>query len=347
MADLNITGIRKTFSDVEVLKGISIHATSGSFVSLLGASGCGKSTLLRCIAGLETTDQGSISIGGEDVTRLAPEHRKLSMMFQSYALLPHMSVLENVRFPLRMRGRAHGNATAQRELAAQALAQVQMEHLASRMPRQLSGGQQQRVALARAIVGSPRLLLLDEPLSNLDARLREDMQVELVSLQKSLGLTTVFVTHDQDEALSMSDQVVLMQNGVVEQSGPPAELYAKPATKFAADFLGAANLLDVQPGTASRTATFGQESVPVLQDFEGGAQLMVRQEDLLINAPIPADAIVAAVVKARVFRGSELLLVLDVAGQELRAVVPSSTSVESGDRVSVSWPSSRTLILTQ
>lgn len=155
MADLTIADVHKTFGDVKVLKGVDIHAKSGSFVSLLGSSGCGKSTLLRCIAGLETVDSGTISVGGEDVTDLAPENRRLSMMFQSYALLPHMSVLENVRFPLRMRGKAHGTRAEQRDLAVRALEQVQMDHLASRMPRQLSGGQQQRVALARAIVGGP------------------------------------------------------------------------------------------------------------------------------------------------------------------------------------------------
>lgn len=344
MADLTIADVHKTFGDVNVLAGVDIHAKSGSFVSLLGSSGCGKSTLLRCIAGLETVDSGTISVGGEDVTNLAPEHRKLSMMFQSYALLPHMSVLENVRFPLRMRGRNYGNRAAQRDLAVRALEQVQMDHLASRMPRQLSGGQQQRVALARAIVGGPRLILLDEPLSNLDARLREDMQVELVSLQRQLGVTTIFVTHDQDEALSMSDQVVLMKDGVVEQSGTPEELYANPGTRFAADFLGAANLLDVT-GVADRRVSVGDETVPSPEDVEGEALLMIRQEDLRVDAPDGCDARLSAVVRSRVFRGSELLLVLEAAGQELRVVAPTSTIVSPGSRVTVSWRSERSRIL--
>ncbi|WP_430333440.1 ABC transporter ATP-binding protein [Rhodococcus sp. ACT016] len=344
MADLTIAAVHKTFGDVKVLKGVDIHAKSGSFVSLLGSSGCGKSTLLRCIAGLETVDSGTISVGGEDVTGLAPEHRRLSMMFQSYALLPHMSVLENVRFPLRMRGKTHGNRAAQRDLAVRALEQVQMDHLASRMPRQLSGGQQQRVALARAIVGGPRLILLDEPLSNLDARLREDMQVELVSLQRSLGVTTVFVTHDQDEALSMSDQVVLMDGGVVEQSGTPEDLYANPSTRFAADFLGAANLLAVT-GVAGSRVSVGDATVPSPEDFGGEALLMIRQEDIRVDAPDGCDAHLTAVVRSRVFRGSELLLVLDAAGQELRVVAPTSTVVYQDSEVTLSWRSAHTRIL--
>ncbi|QKT12459.1 MULTISPECIES: ABC transporter ATP-binding protein [unclassified Rhodococcus (in: high G+C Gram-positive bacteria)] len=346
MADLTIADVHKTFGDVKVLKGVDIHAKSGSFVSLLGSSGCGKSTLLRCIAGLETVDSGTISVGGEDVTDLAPENRRLSMMFQSYALLPHMSVLENVRFPLRMRGKAHGTRAEQRDLAVRALEQVQMDHLASRMPRQLSGGQQQRVALARAIVGGPRLILLDEPLSNLDARLREDMQVELVSLQRSLGVTTVFVTHDQDEALSMSDQVILMQGGVVEQSGTPEDLYANPGTRFAADFLGAANLLDVTGG-ADRRASVGDVTVPAPETFGGESLLMVRQEDIRVNAPDGCDAHLTAVVKSRVFRGSELLIVVEAAGQELRAVAPTSTIAYPGSEVTVSWRSEQSRILTK
>ncbi|WP_026556204.1 ABC transporter ATP-binding protein [Arthrobacter sp. 35W] len=346
MADLEILDVRKTFGDIEVLKGIDVHAPSGSFVSLLGASGCGKSTLLRCIAGLEAVNSGTISVGGEDVTGLAPEKRRLSMMFQSYALLPHMNVLENVRFPLRMRGKQHGTKTAQRELAVHALEQVQMDHLASRMPRQLSGGQQQRVALARAIVGDPRLLLLDEPLSNLDARLREDMQVELVSLQKRLGLTTIFVTHDQDEALSMSDQVILMRGGVVEQAGTPEELYARPATSFAADFLGAANLLSVT-SDGVRRARLGSAVVPTPTEFSGDVNLMIRQEDLKVNNAEGLDSTVPAVVTARVFRGSELLLVLDAAGQEIRAVAPVSTAAEPGTEVTLSWNSRQSRVLAK
>ncbi|CRK51549.1 polyamine transporter subunit; ATP-binding component of ABC superfamily [Rhodococcus sp. RD6.2] len=344
MADLTIANVHKAFDDVEVLKGIDIQAKSGSFVSLLGASGCGKSTLLRCIAGLETVNSGTISVGGDDVTDLAPEDRRLSMMFQSYALLPHMSVLENVRFPLRMRGKTYGTRAEQRDLAVRALEQVQMDHLASRMPRQLSGGQQQRVALARAIVGGPRLILLDEPLSNLDARLREDMQVELVSLQRSLGVTTIFVTHDQDEALSMSDQIVLMRGGVVEQSGAPEDIYANPSTRYAADFMGAANLLEVT-ATGDSRASLGTASVPIPAVADGNALLMVRQEDVRVGAPEHRDATLTAVVKSRVFRGSELLLVLEAAGQELRAVVPTSTVAEPDTEVIVSWHSDQSRIL--
>ncbi|WP_353988481.1 ABC transporter ATP-binding protein [Ruicaihuangia caeni] len=349
MADLIIKNVHKSFGDVEVLKGIDISVPSGSFVSLLGASGCGKSTLLRCIAGLETVSGGGIAVGGEDVTALAPEKRDLSMMFQSYALFPHMSVLENVRFPLRMRGERYGNAKKQRELARQALEQVRMGQYAERMPRQLSGGQQQRVALARAIVGQPRVLLLDEPLSNLDARLREEMQVELIELQRTLGLTTVFVTHDQDEAMSMSDQVVLMRDGVVEQSGAPEELYRSPSSAYAADFLGAANLLDVTVSAASGSpvATLaGGESVPVRSDKTGAATMVLRQERMRIGTPqAEDDARVSAQVVSRVFRGSEVQYLVDFHGQTLRVVAGGDSELQAGERAELSWSSRDALVL--
>ena len=202
---------------------IALAIDKGEFISLLGPSGCGKTTLLRMIAGLEEASGGSIHIGGKDSTRLPPEQRDIAMVFQSYALLPHLTVLENVMFPLRMR--KLGNRAEQREQADAALKLVQLAHLAQRRPRELSGGQQQRVAVARAVVSSPQVLLLDEPLSNLDARLREDMQEELIQLHRQTGLTTVFVTHDQEEALSLSDRIVLLNAGRIEQEGAPADQF--------------------------------------------------------------------------------------------------------------------------
>ena len=222
MADVTLTDIRKSFGPVEVLHGVSLAIAEGEFVSLLGASGCGKTTLLRTVAGLEAPTSGRVMIGGEDVTELPPERRDIAMMFQSYALLPHLSVAENVRFPLRMR--RIGAREDQHERVREALETVHLGQMAERKPNQLSGGQQQRVALARAIVSKPQVLLLDEPLSNLDARLREDMQVELIEIHKRLGLTTLFVTHDQEEALSLSDRIVLINKGRIEQEGAPARI---------------------------------------------------------------------------------------------------------------------------
>ena len=246
MSEINLSDIHKSFGKVEVIPGVSFSVERGEFVSLLGPSGCGKTTLLRIVAGLETVSSGRVDIAGTDVTHLPPEKRDIAMMFQSYALLPHLSVAENVRFPLRMRG--IGSRDEQNERVKTALDTVQLSHLGDRRARQLSGGQQQRVALARAIVSRPKVLLLDEPLSNLDARLREDMQVELIEIHKNLGLTTLFVTHDQEEALSLSDRIILIKGGRIEQEGTPAHIYAQPSTSFASQFLGSANMLSAVAG---------------------------------------------------------------------------------------------------
>ncbi len=321
MSTLTIERITKNFKTTQVLKGLDLQVESGEFVSLLGPSGCGKTTLLRCIAGLETVSSGRVLIGDRDVTNLPPEKRRLGMMFQSYALFPHMSVRENVRFGLRMEGKQPKKE--QLEIATHALERVQMAHLADRLPTQLSGGQQQRVALARAIANTPTLLLLDEPLSNLDARLREDMQIELKELHRSLGVTTVFVTHDQEEALSLSDRIVLMNGGVIEQVGSPDEIYSTPRTAFAADFIGAANLLPARRSGASAVTAEGGFEIPVRGDApDGEGRVMVRQEDVLISreaddaTPYPVQLI------TRVYRGSDVVYVVDFAGQQLKIIAP-------------------------
>ncbi|MBC9937284.1 MULTISPECIES: ABC transporter ATP-binding protein [unclassified Leucobacter] len=346
MADLLISGLRKEFGSSVALSEISLDVASGTFMSLLGPSGCGKSTLLRCIAGLETVTQGSIHIGAEDVTQLPPEKRRLGMMFQSYALFPHMSVLENVRFPLRMQG--EGSKAEQLERAAFALERVQMGHLAGRKPKQLSGGQQQRVALARAIVSQPRILLLDEPLSNLDARLREDMQIELLELHRELGLTTVFVTHDQDEAMSLSDLVVLMNVGRIQQIGRPEQIYGTPATVFAADFLGAANLLAGTVGEADTLRLTGGHEVPVPKhQLRAGADavLGLRQEDLRLVRGAEDDASVPVEVIAPVFRGAEVQYVVAYGDQRLRLVAGKRGAVIPAGPAQLSWRSADSFVL--
>ncbi len=323
MSDVVLTDIRKSFGPVEVLHGISLQVESGEFVSLLGASGCGKTTLLRIVAGLETVTSGTVMLGDRAVTDLPPERRDIAMMFQSYALLPHLTVLENIRFPLRMR--RIGTREEQYERARQALDTVQLAHLGDRRPRQLSGGQQQRVALARAVVSRPKVLLLDEPLSNLDARLREDMQVELIDIHKRLGLTTLFVTHDQDEALSLSDRVVLINKGRIEQMGAPAEIYDRPATAYASSFIGAANLVpavieDSEEGPVARLEDGQQLTLARDTAERGPATLALRQEDITL---VP-QAGLSATIRTRVFLGSRIRYVALI-GQTTISVMASAT----------------------
>jgi len=344
MANLRLDKIAKSFGSVEVLRGISLDIASGEFVSLLGASGCGKTTLLRAVAGLERVTAGAISIDGQTVTELPPEKRDIAMMFQSYALLPHLTVAENVRFPLRMRRIATREEQAERVKAA--LETVQLAHLAERRTRQLSGGQQQRVALARAIVSKPKVLLLDEPLSNLDARLREDMQVELIEIHKRLGLTTLFVTHDQEEALSLSDRVVLINDGRVEQVGSPAEIYAHPATEFASNFLGSANIVPatVEAGDGVPVAVLSDGQRLELAPGEaarGPARLVLRQEDLVIGG---TGGLVGE-VRTRVYLGARNRYVLSLADQPVCVLAGNNRVFASGEHVSLSIEPARIRVI--
>lgn len=345
MANVRLTSIQKSFSKTPVLHGISLDIASGEFISLLGASGCGKTTLLRIVAGLESVTAGAVEIDGRDVTELPPEKRDIAMMFQSYALLPHLSVADNVRFPLRMRG--IGNREEQAEKVKAALETVQLGHLAERKPRQLSGGQQQRVALARAIVSKPKVLLLDEPLSNLDARLREDMQVELIEIHQRLGLTTIFVTHDQEEALSLSDRIVLLNGGRIEQQGTPAEIYSQPATGFASNFIGSANLLpaEIVEGPDGPVARFGDGQQLALAKSEtarGAATVALRQEDLSLSAD---GAGPKAKVRTRVFLGARNRYVMSLAGHPLRALTANDLDFADGQEVSLTIDPARIRII--
>ncbi|WPR63895.1 ABC transporter ATP-binding protein [Glutamicibacter protophormiae] len=237
-ADLHLRGITKRFAEFIAVKELDLLVPSGTFFALLGPSGCGKSTTLRMIAGLEAPSEGSISIGGTDVTSLPSHKRPVNTVFQSYALFPHMSVLENVAFGLKRKKDPEAMAKAQAGLDM-----VELSHLANRKPAQLSGGQQQRVALARALVNRPQVLLLDEPLGALDMKLRRQMQLELKTIQTEVGLTFIHVTHDQEEAMTMADVVAVMNEGKIEQMGPPRELYELPRTAFVANFLGKSNLM--------------------------------------------------------------------------------------------------------
>ena len=242
MAIVRLTQVGKSYNGLIAMDDISLEIPSGHFLTLLGPSGCGKTTTLRSIAGLVQVDQGQITIDGQDVTHLPPHERDLSIVFQSHALFPHLTVIDNVAFGLRMKG---VHKISRRASAQEMLNLVGLDSMSGRYPHQLSGGQQQRVALARALVVKPRVLLLDEPFGALDRKLRENMQQELRSLTRRLGITSIFVTHDQEEALLLSDKVAVMNRGRVEQIGTPCEIFENPSTSFVADFMGVSNIFDV------------------------------------------------------------------------------------------------------
>ncbi len=294
---VELHGIGKGFGADDVLKNIDLTIRPGEFLSLVGMSGCGKSTLLRIIAGLEQPDRGTVLIGGEDVTKRDPSDRNLAMVFQSYALYPHMTVRQNIATPLRMRrlslaarlplvgGMAASSHTLGEidQAVAAAAALLQIDHLLDRKPAQLSGGQRQRVALARALVREPAAFLMDEPLSNLDAKLRAHMRDELAGLHRRLGATFIYVTHDQVEAMTMSDRIALMTEGRIEQLGTPDELYRQPATLTVARFIGtpSINLLPVEISAEGRVHAQGQDLGLAVADRKGdAATLGLRPEDL-------------------------------------------------------------------
>ena len=264
---ISLRNLSKHFGDVKAVDGVDLDIADGEFFSMLGPSGSGKTTVLRLIAGFEQATEGTIDLAGEDVTAKAPFDRDVNTVFQDYALFPHMSVLDNVAYGLRVRGI---KKAARRKQAEEALATVQLANLGSRRPGQLSGGQRQRVALARSIVVRPKVLLLDEPLGALDLKLREQMQVELKQLQRNLGITFVFVTHDQEEALTLSDRVAVFSDGKIVQLGTPQEIYEQPSSEYVAKFVGTSNVFD----SATSTRLLGREGIHAL-----------RPEKITLRAP--------------------------------------------------------------
>ncbi|WP_457935443.1 ABC transporter ATP-binding protein [Mesorhizobium sp. 10J20-29] len=305
---LTASGLKKKYGEFEAVKGVDFTIETNSYVTLLGPSGCGKTSILRMIGGFEDISGGTLELNGSSLAEALASQRPVNTVFQNYALFPHLSVADNVGFGLAYKNLSHTQIAAKVKAT---LAMVQMSPMADRRPRQLSGGQQQRVALARAIVNEPELLLLDEPLSALDRRMRKDMQIELKDLQRRLGMTFLHVTHDQEEAFALSDQIIVMNQGRIVQQGAPSEIYNRPATSYVADFIGGANLLSGRivarsgEGLTIETA-LGRFETPGVPDQSVGsnAVLCLRPEQLHPSA----NGVIEARVTHVVFRGAEWLI---------------------------------------
>jgi len=359
---LQLNHIEKSFGNNIILKKVDLTIRRGEFITLLGSSGCGKTTTLRIIAGLETPDSGRVLLEGRDVTDEEPNKRDVNTVFQNYALFPHMTVERNIGYSLRLK---HVDKTTTKKAVDEALELVQLTGFGKRMPNELSGGQRQRVAIARAIVNHPKVLLLDEPLGALDLQLRHQMQIELKRLQTHLGITFVYITHDQEEALNMSDRIAVMHDGIFEQIGTPAEVYDRPRTSYVAAFVGSANLIS---GTVTRR---NAESV-TLQNPSGCVSVALHNEtislgqkltvavrreyiDLLPQASFPAanpseekdSTGLSAVVKEKRFAGGVLQIIAALAdGSELVASRHGIDSdIQTGDQVLVTWAPENAVIV--
>ena len=350
---VSLTGVSKLYGKSWAVRALDLEVAAGEFISLLGPSGCGKTTTLRMIGGFELPDEGEVSIGGTPMGVTPPFRRPVNTVFQSYALFPHMSVAKNVAYGLRYSKVPRSEVPGQ---VSEALAMVRMQHLASRMPAELSGGQQQRIALARALVNRPSVLLLDEPMSALDRKLREEMQIELKLLQQQLGTTFVFVTHDQEEAMTMSDRIAVMKEGRIEQIGSPSTVYDRPVSAYVAGFIGQQNFFEgaVTAGDATGVAV----SVPDgtirssrPSDVATGLQatVAVRPESVSVTAGTPGDEpnAMAAVLMSVSRLGSYVQVVtITASGQKIMARVPWGVEVPAtiGTPVVCSWPADAPMV---
>ena len=345
--DVRFISVEKSFETATALHSLDLGIERGTLFALLGPSGCGKTTTLRLIAGFEQPTKGQVFIRGKDVTGIPAYKRSFGMVFQNFALFPHLSVAENVAFGLQMRGVAKDII---RQKVAAVLDLVALGTFADRYPRQLSGGQQQRVALARAVVFEPDVLLLDEPLSALDKMLREQMQVEIRHLQRRLGMTTVFVTHDQEEALTMSDRVAVMNHGRIQQAGAPKDIYDRPCTEFVATFLGASNILEGQvrgrEGDHTVVDLAGNlVQVPGTPTGRSRLRFALRPEKIVLDP----QSSVRAVVKDVIYRGAQTFLYLDMGGIALNAVLQNSAAapadIQTGTAVGLTWEAASAVAL--
>jgi multiple sugar transport system ATP-binding protein len=334
MADIVIDRVVKEFAGFTALQAISLTVNDGEFVALLGPSGCGKTTLLRIIAGLETQTSGRVVIGGRDVSRLAPRERGLAMVFQNYAVFPHMTVFENVAFGLRMKRASQEDVKRKVERAA---ALLHIEPYLQRYPAKLSGGQRQRVAVARALAVEPAVLLMDEPLSNLDALLRLEMRTELKAVLREAGTTTIYVTHDQTEAMGLADRIAVMYGGKIDQIGSPLEVYATPATRFVGGFLGAPPMNFIKLRSTGGNVQLGSAVLPT-PVRDGDIELGLRGEDAALAPPGTGMPFDVRVVEPM---GSHLLLTGSIEGQLARIVAPPTAKVNAGERVGLTVDPSR------
>ena len=361
MSSLTIEGLSKDFGFAPVVADLNLQVAEGEMLVLVGPSGCGKTTTLRCIAGLESPSAGRITIGSRVVTaagegvNIPPERREIGMVFQSYAVWPHMTVFNNVAYPLRAIGVPRKEIP---DRVMRALKLVQLDQLSERYSSQISGGQQQRVALARSLVGEPKLLLFDEPLSNLDASLRVQMRVEIKELQNRLGFTAVYVTHDQTEAMAIADRIAVMDRGVIRQLGNPREIYDRPANVFVAGFMGTTNLLE---GTVTAT-TGGEATVRTVNGIDirvaraaGAAvgqavHVSVRPEAAAVTACAPdtsSESVWPAKVTLSTFLGDAIVYRLDVKGQRFEVHAPTTDVFDAGADVFVAVHPSRCILLLE
>jgi spermidine/putrescine ABC transporter ATP-binding subunit len=353
-AAVSIRDVVRRFGDVTAVAGVSLDVREGEFVSLLGPSGCGKTTLLRIIAGLEHLDDGRIFVAGQDITTLAPHRRPVNMVFQRYALFPHKTVAENVAFALRLR-RVSGDEIERRVDAMLDL--VRLPGFGDRHIEQLSGGQAQRVALARALVNDPKVLLLDEPLAALDLKLRQAMHLELREIQRRIGSTFVYVTHDQEEALVMSDRIVLMESGSIVQQGKPEEVYNRPATLFASQFLGEANLFEGRARVDSGRVLVDVGEIVIELNGHGSIShdtdvwVCVRPERIALSQPSESDErhpnTAHGIVEKVIFLGSIVRYTVEVGSHLVLVELPAADSAphREGEPVKVSWDRNAGLIL--
>ncbi len=337
MALLELKDITAGYGKNTILQDLNLRVEKGELVSLLGSSGCGKTTTLRLIAGFSEPMKGSLTFDGRDYTHVPLHKRNFGFVFQSYALFPHMTIYENVAFGLRRRNRPEAEI---RERVMKMLRTVDLEGFEKRLPKEMSGGQRQRVALARAMVIEPDLMLFDEPLSNLDAKLRVQMRVEIRKLQQALGFTAIYVTHDQEECFAISDKVAIMNHGIIEQMDRPEEIYAHPKTEFIARFVGFENFFTLQPGEDGRTLR-----LPNAADGTGDQKACIRPDDILVvPESAGAENVLPGQVKVRTYLGKRMQYNVDTALGELVVTTPNDQLFEVGESILLSLPANKIVI---